>query len=131
MIKKGKQYLINPKPLTAEGFAPYGEAVLLPTPPAPKQGEDWDCWIDYGSLSPGPNALGIIVTRPTEAPITTMEAHTERELLIPITGPVIQAVAALKVMHPGGHAGAPTSNEVIDFLVERDVEPPGRRGQPM
>ena len=89
----GREYIIEPEELTVEGFAPYGQAILPPRHPAPKRGEDWDCWFPLAGLTEGQMQVGIVTTRPVAGVISTMKREPKTELLLPITGPVIQAVA--------------------------------------
>jgi ureidoglycolate lyase len=84
---------VKAEPLSVEGFSQYGTAILLPTTPAPKAGKDWDCWFGFGKITDGNGSIGIVQTRPSGDLITHMEAHLHPEFLIPVTGPIIQAVA--------------------------------------
>ena len=111
-----REYIVAPEPLTVASFAPYGQAILPAQPPAPKRGDDWDCWFPVGTLSPGTQAAGIVTTRPTKAPITTMEREPKTEFLLPITGPLIQAVAI-----PGDitdHFEQPDATTVKAFIIQ-------------
>ncbi len=87
-----KQYIVQIEPLTVENFAAYGEAILVPATPAPKVGDDWDCWFGVGILSCTNPKLGIVITRPASGRIEVMEREATVEFLLPVTGAVIQAV---------------------------------------
>jgi ureidoglycolate lyase len=89
----GQERVVTPEELTVEAFAPYGQAVLVPRTPAPKTGEDWDCWFGLGSFGECNPVVGIVITRPMDGVVTAMERETKVEFLLPITGPVVQAVA--------------------------------------
>jgi ureidoglycolate hydrolase len=85
-------YVVQVEPLTVESFAPYGQAILVPTTPAPKTGDDWDCWFGVGDLSCTNPKVGIVITRPASGRVDAMEREPVAEFLLPITGPIIQAV---------------------------------------
>jgi ureidoglycolate hydrolase len=102
--------IVVARPLDEEGFRPFGRAIEIPAEPAVKRGEDWDCWFalaSLGSCSPG---VGAVVTRPTQAAVTAMEREPASELLLPVTGAVVQAVGL-----PGEEPDAET---VEAFVVE-------------
>lgn len=110
-----KQYDVIPEELSVEGFAPYGRAVVVPQQPAPKTGSDWDCWFGLGDLGSMEPTVGIVKTRPTDELIMAMEREPKPEFLIPISGPVIQAVAV-----PGDlsdHSQRPDPSTVHAFVV--------------
>jgi ureidoglycolate lyase len=110
-----QEYKIEPEDLSIEGFAPYGQAVLAPQTPAPKRGEDWDCWFPLATFSEGKMAAGIVITRPTNAEIRAMEREPTTEFLLPISGPIIQTVAL-----PGDlsdHTEQPNGATVKAFIV--------------
>lgn len=112
----GNERIVIPEELTAERFAPYGQAILFPDNPAPKRGEDWDCWLPLGRLSEGTHAVGIVTTRPTDGQITTMEREPKTEFLLPINGAVVQAVAL-----PGDltdHTQQPDAATVKAFIIK-------------
>jgi ureidoglycolate hydrolase len=111
----GREITIKPQELTVEGFAPYGQAILPPQTPAPKRGDDWDCWFPLGSFSPGEVAVGIVTTRPCGEPICAMEREPKTEFLLPISGPVIQTVAL-----PGDlsdHTQQPDATSAKAFII--------------
>jgi ureidoglycolate lyase len=111
----GKVYTVTPEELTAEGFAPYGQVVLPPEPPAPKFGDDWDCWFGLADLGHMRPSVGIVRTRPSRSAITTMEREPKPEFLLPISGPVVQAVAL-----PGDlsdHTQQPDAATVRAFII--------------
>ena len=111
-----REYVVTAEPLTVGEFAPYGQAILPPQHPAPKRGDDWDCWFPLGTFSVGTQAVGIVTTRPTLAPITAMEREPKTEFLLPITGPLIQAVAL-----PGNlsdHSEEPDGATVRAFIIQ-------------
>ena len=88
-----RDYVIVPEELSFSGFAPYGNAVMLPDKQATKRGEDWDCWFEIAHFGICQPSVGIVVTRPTDGIIYTMEREPKPEFLLPISGPVVQAVA--------------------------------------
>lgn len=107
---------LKAEPLTDEGFTPYGKAILLPANPAPKKGDNWDCWFGFGSLAGEDSTIGIVLTRSSKGLIEHMEAHLHPEFLIPITGPIIQAVALPK--ENGIPGERPDINTVKAFIIE-------------
>ena len=86
---------LTPEPLTVETFAPYGKAVLHPkTMGDPSKAADhWECWVGVGDMTTGTASLGIVTTRWTDKPINVMEAHTVREVLMPLDKTIVQVVA--------------------------------------
>jgi len=110
-----KEYVVTPEELSPEAFAPYGEAVVMPSTPALKTGEDWECWFGLGSFGACEPVVGIVVTRPTDGRIAAMEREPKVEFLLPITGPVVQAVAL-----PGDlsdHTQQPDAATVRAFII--------------
>ncbi len=83
------------EPLTKESFAPYGKAILHPRSMGEptKSADHWECWVYMGDMTPGTASLGIVTTRWTDKPIYVMEAHSVREVLMPLDKPLIQVVA--------------------------------------
>ncbi len=111
----GREYVLKPEELSSEAFAPYGQAVLVPQTPAPKTGDDWNCWFGLGCFGECEPVVGIVVTRPTDGLIAAMERETKVEFLLPITGPVVQSVAL-----PGDlsdHTQQPDAATVRAFIV--------------
>lgn len=82
--------VIKPKIIKPEQFNSLGVILRVPNVPPPKQGDDWDCWNKLAHLGPGNPSIGIVKTRPNSLPVVAMERHHKQELLIPITGPIIQ-----------------------------------------
>ncbi len=110
----GQEHIIEAEELTVERFAPYGQAILMPEGPAPKVGAEWDCWTRLGQFGSAEQWVGLVRTRPASRPITHMECHLA-ELLIPVTGPVIQAMAEAG---DGSTRGAqPEAGTVRAFIV--------------
>jgi ureidoglycolate lyase len=109
---------VIPEPLTEEGFAPFGKAILRPKQDESltKTGTHWECWFGEEDLTPGKNTLGIVTTRWTNEAINVMEAHSTRELLIPLDKPIIQAVAPLADMDDINTK--PDLNSVRAFILE-------------
>jgi ureidoglycolate lyase len=108
--------VLAPRALDDEAFRPFGRAVKLPQARARKRGIDWDCWFELGSLGACEPSVGIVLTRPTDGRIEQMEREPTSELLLPVTGAVVQAVAP-----PGDldDAGAqPDADAVAAFVVE-------------
>ncbi len=111
----GHEYIVTPEELTVDGFAAYGQAILLPEDPAPKKDEGWDCWFPLGTFSEGKAAVGVVTTRPTDGLITAMEREPKTEFLLPISSAVIQSVAL-----PGDlsdHAQQPDAATVRAFII--------------
>jgi ureidoglycolate lyase len=107
--------VVTAEELSVEAFTPYGQAILPPTTPAPKMGEDWDCWFGMGSFGASDPVVGMVLTRPTDGVVTAMEREDKVEFLIPISGPVIQAVAL-----PGDlsdHTQQPDAATVRAFII--------------
>ena len=109
---------IVPQPLTVEDFAPFGEAILRPVKDESltKAADHWECWFGVGDLTPGTSTLGIVTTRWTDKPIDVMEAHSARELLMPIDKPIVQAVAPNADMDDIDTK--PVLDEVRAFIIE-------------
>jgi len=94
----GRQYVVEAEELTVEGFAPYGQAILVAETAAPKVGDDWDCWLGLGHFGTGEQSVGFVRTRPTGKPIVHMERHLG-EFLVPVASPVVQAMAVPGDLH--------------------------------
>ena len=109
---------IIPEPLTVEAFTPFGKAILRPEydESPTKTGSNWQCWFGVEDLTPGKGSLGIVTTRWTDEAINVMEAHSARELLIPLDRPIIQAVAAPADMD--NINAKPDLNTVRAFILE-------------
>jgi len=86
-------HVVPPVVLSQAKFAPFGEALLKPRSPGTSAGDGWECWFDIGTLHGADMRLGQVVTEPTSAPIEVMERHPDDELLVPVTGTLLQAVA--------------------------------------
>jgi ureidoglycolate lyase len=111
----GYEHIVIAEELSVGAFAPYGQAILQPTTPAPITGTDWECWVALGELGEGNPSVGIVVTRPVDNVVKAMEREPKTEFLIPITGPVIQTVAL-----PGDladHSQQPLAETVRAFVV--------------
>jgi ureidoglycolate lyase len=108
-------YTVIAEDLVPENFSPFGQAIQRPAGVAPKRGDDWDCWVPLARLGLGDPSIGIVSTRPTEGIIRAMEREPKTEFLLPISGPVIQAVA------PRGDApeyqSQPEANAVRAFVI--------------
>jgi len=87
------RYTVIAEDLDQENFSSFGHTIQRPEIVAPKQGEDWDCWVPLARLGSGDPSVGIVTTRPTDGIIRVMEREPKTEFLLPISGPVIQAVA--------------------------------------
>lgn len=111
-----KQINVQVEALTVERFAPYGEAILVPSVPAPKTGDDWDCWFGLGVLRCTNPKVGIVITRPASGRFDAMEREPIVEFLLPITGAVIQAVGLPGDL--GDFRQVPEAHNVRAFLVE-------------
>lgn len=111
-----QEYIIQIEDLTEEGFAPYGKAILVPANPAPKTGDDWDCWFMLGGLPAGDQQVGIVKTRPSDGRVLAMEREPAEEFLLPISGPVVQAVGLPSNLQD--HTEQPRANSVRAFRVQ-------------
>ena len=121
-----REYQVVPEELTREGFLPYGQAILPPQLPAPKQGKDWDCWVPLGALGEGAPSVGIVLTRSTPGIIRAMEREPKTEFLLPITGPVVQAVALPgDLSDPGERPAAATVRAFIVHPGQAIIMSPG------
>ena len=106
---------IFPEELTIASFSPYGKAIFPPQGPAPRAGDNWDCWFGLGELGGSKPVVGIVLTRPPGGSISGMEREPTVEFLLPVTGPIVQAVAL-----PGDlndHAEQPDASTVRAFIV--------------
>lgn len=110
-----REHIVIAEELSVRGFAPYGQAILPPTTPAPKTGVDWDCWFELGELGESKPVVGMVVTRPVDGVVSAMERETKTEFLIPISGPVIQTVAVPGNL--GDHTEQPSPETVRAFIV--------------
>ena len=80
--------------LTAERFAPFGQAIVKPGAAPTSHGKGWDCWFDVGRLAGNDLRIGQVVTRRSGEPVAVMERHPDEEFLLPVDGPLIQVVAS-------------------------------------
>lgn len=111
----GKEYVVAAEELTEENIAPYGRAISVPVNQSPRTGPDWDCWFGLGEMSLGKGQVGIVTTRPAGGLVAKMERHPTTEFLLPITGPVIQALGL-----PGNfydHTEDPDASQVRAFII--------------
>jgi ureidoglycolate lyase len=88
-----REWIVNPEELTQEGFSQYGEAILVPKAPPPFSGKGWECWYPLGDLGDQIGAVGLVLTKPTDGVIEAMEREPTKEFLLPLSTPIIQAVA--------------------------------------
>ncbi len=107
---------VIPQRISDHWVEPYGSYIRLPLEAANKTGNNWNCWAwltHMGSMKP---AVGMVTTAPCFDPIDKMEREPKAELLIPITGAVIQTVAL-----PGDlsdHSEQPDATTVRAFVIE-------------
>lgn len=87
-----KVHRIKVEPLTAEGFAPYGRVIDVPTEPAPFGGDGWGCWFPLGEVKDIDSiAVGYTESLKRDFIIEKMERHeTKEEILMPLTDAIIQ-----------------------------------------
>ncbi len=103
--------------LTAERFAPFGQAIIKPGAVPTSCGTGWDCWFDVGRLADADLRIGQVVTQWTGEPVAVMERHPGEEFLLPVDGPLIQVVA------PAGDLGDPTGRPDASAAVAFRIEP--------
>lgn len=110
-----REHRITPEELTPEAFAAYGTAIVMPPTPASVSGTDWEAWLGLGSFGECNPGVGMVLTRPTDGKIFAMEREPKVEFVLPITGPIVQAVAL-----PGDlsdHTQQPTASTVRAFII--------------
>jgi len=87
------EWVVTAEELTTKGFLPFGEAVLIPQIPSPFSGKGWECWYPLGDLGDQIASVGIVITKPTDGVFEAMEREPSKEFLLPLTAPIVQAVA--------------------------------------
>ena len=102
--------------LTAEAFAPFGTAVPLPSGAPTSQGAGFDCWFRVAELTGKDLKLGQVIARRGDGTVTAMERHPDIELLVPITGPIIQVVAPGRDLADAEEQ--PSADEAIAFVLQ-------------
>jgi len=102
--------------LSAEAFAPFGQAVTLPAGSPSSFGEHFDCWFNMAELTGQDLKLGQVIARRGEGIVTTMERHPDVEFLLPVTGPLIQVVAPGRDIADNNEQ--PEAAEAIAFLLQ-------------
>jgi len=105
------------RPLEADAFAPFGRAVALPDGPPTSAGKGFDCWFGMAELDARDLRLGQVRAFATDGTVTTMERHPDLELLIAVTGPLVQVVA------PGRDLDDATEEPDADKAVAFRMEP--------
>lgn len=103
-------------PLTAEAFAPFGRAVPLPSGSPTSKGAGFDCWFNVAELTGQNMKLGQVIARRGDGLVRAMERHPDIELLVPITGPMIQVVAPGRDLADATEQ--PRSDEAIAFILQ-------------
>ncbi|GEM_PF-1320638 len=95
MNKIKKIIILKPEPLTVEGFAPYGQAVLGPTEKPNYEGDGWISLFPAGQTHVPKGELGWVLTKPPKQGliVTGMEREPEVEIMWPVTGALIHVVA--------------------------------------
>lgn len=84
---------IEAEPLTSENAAQFGK-VLAFDGPASSAGEWWNCWEGCAELSQGRQWVGFVRSRAANPTIAEMEREPGTEIVLPVTGKVVQIVAA-------------------------------------
>ncbi|MGY8994881.1 MAG: ureidoglycolate lyase [Alphaproteobacteria bacterium] len=107
---------LNLIPLTAEGFAPFGRAVPMPSGSPTSKGAGFDCWFNVAELTGQNLKLGQVVARRGDGSVRVMERHPDIELLVPITGPMIQVVAPGRDLTDATEQ--PRAEEAIAFVLQ-------------
>jgi ureidoglycolate hydrolase len=80
--------------ISPEQNHPYWHCLSIPAGEAPKQGETWQCWNGLYRLGQGNFSLGMVKTAPLrEMKVRIMERHPNIEMVIPISGPIIQVLS--------------------------------------
>ena len=85
-------------PLTVEhlngnDFAAFGTAVLEPQLSPTSSGAGFQCWFGVGTLKGEDFRLGQVIARKPPGGIVEMERHDHAEMLLPVTGALVQVVA--------------------------------------
>ena len=111
-----KELVVPARSLKTEDFSPFGQAIGRQIPPGTSSGPGWECWCDIATLTEANMRLGQVLTQPANAPITVMERHPDEELLLPVTGTLLQALAKPGAMD--NPAQEPDANEVMVFRIE-------------
>jgi ureidoglycolate lyase len=153
------EWIVTPQELTLEGFAPFGEAILIPKTASSSFGKAWECWFPLGDLGDQIGSVGMVITSPTDGLIESMEREPTKEFLVPLRDPIVQAVAPpgdvedpneqpdpesvrafiirpgqAIIMSPGTWhwAAMPLSNEPATYLFVGEDHPPlpGRESSP-
>jgi ureidoglycolate hydrolase len=104
------------RPLDAEAFAPFGRAVPRPTGAPTSQGTGFECWFNVAELTGRDLKLGQVVARRGAGSVAAMERHPDIELLVPITGPMIQVVAPGRDLSDA--LEQPRAEEAIAFVLQ-------------
>jgi ureidoglycolate hydrolase len=104
------------QPLDADAFAPFGRAVPRPSGSPTSQGTGFDCWFNVAELTGQDLKLGQVVARRGDGTVAAMERHPDIELLVPITGPMIQVVAPGRDLADATEQ--PRADEAIAFVLQ-------------
>lgn len=112
-----KEIVLRAQALSSVDFSPFGRAIGRPKAPGTSSGPGWECWFDIATLRNANMRLGQVLTQPVSGPITAMERHPDEELLLPVTGPLLQALAKPGVLDN------PTQTPDIDEVVVVRIDP--------
>ena len=85
--------LLAVEKLSRDEFQSFGTAVLEPQDSPTSCGEGFECWFGVGTLNGLDFQVGQVIAQKPPGGITRMERHDHPELLLPITGAVVQVVA--------------------------------------
>ena len=80
------------EPLSDKAFANFGQVVTGPKNPPSSSGAGWQCWFGEATLHDKDLLIGQVLTTPGDGTLRCMERHPNEELLVPITGSVLQAL---------------------------------------
>lgn len=102
--------------LSEDVFRPYGQILRMSAESELPGGHFWNTWITWPQVDPPLDTFGTVVTKKPLAQIDTMEAHTCQELLVPISGPIVQPLALGADMADVN--AVPPLDTIVAFIVE-------------
>ncbi|MGO4563334.1 ureidoglycolate lyase [Rhizobiales bacterium 3FA27D7] len=84
---------IRVEPLSAEAAQGFGKALLFGATHPTSDGGWWKCWEGCAELSQGRQWVGFVQAGDSMPDITEMEREPGTELIIPVSGEIVQCVA--------------------------------------
>jgi hypothetical protein len=88
----------------------------MPSGSPTSKGAGFDCWFNVAELTGQNLKLGQVVARRGDGSVRVMERHPDIELLVPITGPMIQVVAPGRDLTDATEQ--PRAEEAIAFVLQ-------------